>query len=448
MRFLPHTDSDRNAMLASMGMADMAGLFTDIPDALRIEPGSLELPPALSEAAIVRKFTRAAEKNRHCGHVRSFLGGGTYHHFVPAAVDYIVSRGEFLTAYTPYQPEISQGTLQALFEFQTMIARLTGMDVSNASLYEAATATAEAALMARRVSRKSRVVMAGSVNPRYRSVTRNYLSRLDGEYCEVAMDSFGTNLDAVIGAIDANTACVIVQYPDFYGSVYDLAPLRAACDANKCLMVVAFSDITAFALLEAPGALGADIAVGSGQALGIPMGYGGPHLGLLTCRQQYVRQMPGRVCGLTSDADGKRGFVLTLSTREQHIRREKATSNVCTNQGLMCTAAAAYMTLMGDAGLTTVASHSAAALQRLIDGLPSHVTAADGAHYNETVLSFADSESRNRFLAEAEHREIFAGIPLERLDDRDDARHLLVATTEMIEATDIADYIAALEAAR
>lgn len=448
MRFLPHTDSDRKAMLASMGMADMQELFDDIPAALTIEPGTLELPSALSEAGIVRKFTAAAGKNRHCGHNRCFLGGGTYHHFVPAVVDYVVSRGEFLTAYTPYQPEISQGTLQALFEFQTMIARLTGMDVANASLYEAATATAEAALMARRISRKSRVVMAGSVNPRYRSVSRNYLSRLEGEYAEVPMDGFGTNLDAVIAAIDADTACVIVQYPDFYGSVYDLAPLRAACDANKCLLVVAFSDITAFALIEPPGAVGADIAVGSGQSLGIPMGFGGPHLGLLTCRQQYVRQMPGRVCGLTSDADGKRGFVLTLATREQHIRREKATSNVCTNQGLMCTAAAAYMTLMGDAGLASVARHSAAALARLIDGLPDHVTAASGPRYNETVLSFADDGSRDRFLAEAERRDIFAGIPLEKLDRQAGSSHLLVATTEMIEAADIADYNDALEASR
>lgn len=448
MRFLPHTDSDRKAMLASMGMADMQELFNDIPTALTVEPGSLQLPPALSEAAIVRRFTAAAEKNRHCGHMRSFLGGGTYHHFVPAAVDYIISRGEFLTAYTPYQPEISQGTLQALFEFQTMIARLTGMDVANASLYEAATATAEAALMARRISRKSRVVVAGSVNPRYRSVSRNYLSRLEGEYTEVPMAGFGTDLDAVIDAIDSETACVIVQYPDFYGSVYDLAPLRAACDAARCLLVVAFSDITAFALIEPPGAAGADIAVGSGQALGIPMAFGGPHLGLLTCRQKYIRQMPGRVCGLTSDADGKRGFVLTLATREQHIRREKATSNVCTNQGLMCTAAAVYMTLMGDAGLATVAGNSAAALAQLVAALPDHVRAADGPRYNETVLSFADRGARDRFLAASLARDIFAGIPLEKLDRQADGRHLLVSTTEMIETADIADYIAALEASR
>jgi len=434
-------------MLESMGMDTMADLFTDIPKEFHLEQGSLSLPDALSEAAIVRKFTQASEQNRHAGNTRCFLGGGTYHHFVPAVVDYIISRGEFLTAYTPYQPEISQGTLQTLFEFQTMIARLTGMDVSNASMYEAATATAEAALMARRVTRKSRIVMAGSVNPRYRSVTQNYLSRLDGEYVEVAMNGFSTDLHKIIASIDEKTACVIVQYPDFYGSVYDLAALRAACDAAKCLMVVAFSDATAFALIESPGDMGADIAVGSGQSLGIPMGFGGPHLGLFTCKQKYVRQMPGRVCGMTSDADGKRGFVLTLSTREQHIRREKATSNICSNQGLMCTAAATYMTLMGDEGLKTVAQRSAAALHHLLSNLPKHVTVAQGAHYNETVLSFVSEEKRDVFLVEARKRDIFAGIPLEQLDTNMASNHLLVTTTEMIEAADIQDYLAALEVA-
>ena len=450
MRFLPHTDTDRNAMLESIGAASMRDLFADIPADYHIAPGALDLPDALSEAAIVRKFTQAAETNRHAGSDSCFLGAGTYHHFVPAVVDYVISRGEFLTAYTPYQPEISQGTLQALFEFQTMIARLTGMEVANASMYEAATATAEAALMARRITRKSRVLMAGSVNPRYRSVTSNYLSRLDGEYVEVTMGQqhCSTDMAQLIAAIDAQTACVIVQYPDFYGSVYDLAALRAACDAHKCLMVVAFSDISAFALIESPGAMGADIAVGSGQALGIPMAYGGPHLGLFACRQKFVRQMPGRVCGMTQDADGERGFVLTLSTREQHIRREKATSNICSNQGLMCTAAATYMTLMGDEGLATVARHSAAALQLLVSGLPGHVSAAAGAHYNETVLTFEDQAARDRFLSAAQAQHIFAGIPLERLQPDADSACLLVATTEMVERGDIERYLSILEECR
>ena len=448
MRFLPHTDADRQSMLQSMGVDDIRQLFSDIPADFHLRPGSLDLPEALSEADIVRKFTRAAEANRHAGSTRCFLGGGTYHHFVPAVVDYIISRGEFLTAYTPYQPEIAQGTLQTLFEFQTMTARLLGMQVANASMYDAATAVAEAALMARRITRKARIVMAASVNPAYREVTRNYLSQQDFDYVEVAASGFCTDIAALAEAIDGDTAAVVVQYPDFFGSLHDLAPLRAACDANKALLVVCFSDASAFGMIEPPGGLGADIVCGSGQALGIPMGFGGPHIGLFACREKYVRQMPGRLCGMTSDVDGKRGFVLTLSTREQHIRREKATSNICSNQGLMCTANACYMTLMGDAGLAQVARRSAAALQALVSALPAWVTAASGAHYNETVLSFADQASRDRVLAKAREQEIFAGIPLEQLDAEHEPRHLLVATTEMIGAQDVADYVAVLEAAR
>jgi len=432
-------------MLEAIGVDNISDLFADIPNEFHVKQGSFAMPDGLSEAGIMRKFTKAAEQNRHAGNTRCFLGGGTYHHFVPAVVDYVISRGEFLTAYTPYQPEIAQGTLQALFEYQTMIARLTGMDISNASMYEAATATAEAALMARRVTRKTRTVIAGSVNPRYRAVTNNYLSRLDGELVEVGLGKLGTDLSQVIDAIDDTTACVIVQYPDFYGTVYDLAPLREACDAHKCLMVVAFSDVSAFGLFTPPGDFGADIAVGSGQALGIPMAFGGPHLGVFTCKQKYVRQMPGRVCGVTTDVDGKRGFVLTLSTREQHIRREKATSNICTNQGLMCTAAATYMTLMGDKGLATVARHSAAALEMLLAKLPTHVQAATGAHYNETLLSFENQLKRDAFIAEARENDIFAGIPLEKMDESAEKHHLLVATTEMIEEADINDFITALE---
>ncbi|RMH61593.1 MAG: aminomethyl-transferring glycine dehydrogenase subunit GcvPA [Zetaproteobacteria bacterium] len=445
MRFLPHTDEDRRQMLETIGVSSVDALFADIPERFHLQPGSLKLPPAASEAAIVRSFRQAAEANRHAGNTRCFLGGGTYHHFIPAAIDYVILRGEFLTAYTPYQPEISQGTLQALFEFQTMIARLTGMDVANASMYDAATATAEAALMARRITRRDKVLLAGSVNPRYRAVTRNYLSRLDGDCDILATPPFTTDAEALAQHIDARTACVIVQYPDFYGTVYSLAPLRAACDTHGALLVVCFSDATAFGLIEAPGAMGADIVVGSGQALGIPMGFGGPHIGLFACRQRFVRQMPGRVCGMTEDRHGKRGFVLTLSTREQHIRREKATSNICSNQGLMCTANACYLALLGDAGLREVAARSHAALARLVQSLPAGVQAAAGPRYHETVLSFADQQARERFLTAARAADIFAGIPLEHLEPGLPARHLLVATTEMIEQADVDEYLALLE---
>jgi len=445
MRFLPHTDADREAMLDTIGVADMRALFADIPAQFHLTPDSLRLPPALHEAGIIRKFTTAAEQNRHAGNTRCFLGGGTYHHFVPAAVDYVISRGEFLTAYTPYQPEISQGTLQVLFEFQTMTAQLTGMEVANASMYDAATAVAEAALMAQRITRRQKVILAGSLNPRYRAVARNYLSRLPGEILEVPCPEFSNDPLRLAATVDEATACIIVQYPDFFGTVYDLAAIRTACDDAGALMVVAFSDATAFALIRPPGDYGADIAVGSGQALGIPMAYGGPHIGLFACRRKYVRQMPGRICGMTRDTNGRRGFVLTLSTREQHIRRARATSNICSNQGLMCTAAATYLVLLGDTGLKAVAEHSAAALARLVAGLPTQVTAATGTHYNETVLNFPDTDARHRFLQAARNEDIFAGIPLERLWPAAAPRHLLVATTEMIELQDVDDYLHLLE---
>ncbi len=445
MRFLPHTDGDRRAMLDRIGVGDMRALFADIPAAFHIAPGSLKLPPALHEAGIIRKFTAAAEANRHAGNTRCFLGGGTYHHFIPAVVDYVISRGEFLTAYTPYQPEISQGTLQALFEFQTMTARLLGMEVANASMYDAATAVAEAALMARRITRRQKVVLTGGLNPRYRTVTRNYLARLPGETITASGTESGSSPEALAAAVDDKTACIIVQTPDFYGTLQELAPVRTACDVTGALLVVAFSDATAFGLVRPPGDDGADIAVGSGQALGIPMAYGGPHIGLFATRERHVRQMPGRVCGMTEDAEGRRGFVLTLSTREQHIRRARATSNICSNQGLMCTAAATYMALLGDTGLRTVAERSAAALDRLVAGLPAGVKPARGAHYNETVLSFADQATRDRFLRNSEAACIFAGIPLERLEPGAEPRHLLVATTEMIEAADVDEYLRLLE---
>jgi len=437
MRFLPNSDQDRADMLAQIGVNTIRDLFTDIPQQFQIDPGSFDLPQAISETAIRRKFQAAAEQNSTAASHRYFLGGGTYHHYIPAVVDYILSRGEFLTAYTPYQPEISQGTLQALFEFQTMVARLTGMEVANASMYDAATSVAEAALMAKRITRKSRIVLAESVNPRYRQVCNNYLQRLDGETVTIPSPNCCTDITALAAAVDDTTAAVIVQNPDFYGTLHDLAPLRAACDRHKALLVVAFSDASVFALIQPPGAMGADIAVGSGQSLGIPMAYGGPHIGLFSCKKRYMRQMPGRICGLTEDSNGKRGFVLTLSTREQHIRREKATSNICSNQGLMCLAVTVYCTLLGDKGLRQVASKSAAALQQLITQLPDGITSASGTHFHETVLYFPSHEARTMLLEAAEKSGIFAGIPLENIQPDADPSALLVTTTEMVESADI-----------
>ncbi|RMH51342.1 MAG: aminomethyl-transferring glycine dehydrogenase subunit GcvPA [Zetaproteobacteria bacterium] len=437
MRFLPNSAADRRAMLERIGAGSIAELFADIPARYHLPPGSLDLPPAASECAIRRKFQAASARNLHAASHRCLLGGGTYHHFIPAAVDYILGRGEFLTAYTPYQPEISQGTLQALFEFQTIVARLLGMEVANASMYDAATAVAEAALMAQRVTRRRRVVVAESVNPRYRAVCRTYLRQQEAPLVTIPCPGYQTDIEQLAEAVDDTTAAVVVQTPDFFGAVHRLEPLRAACDRHKALLVVAFSDATAFALLDPPGAMGADIAVGSGQALGIPMSYGGPHIGLFACKARYLRQMPGRLCGATVDADGRRGFVLTLSTREQHIRRERATSNICSNQGLMALAVTVHCTLLGADGLRRVAIKSAAALQRLLELLPPAVERAPGVHFHETVLTFPDQKIRDALCSRAESEGIFAGIPLERLCPEADRRALLVATTEMVEEEDL-----------
>ncbi len=438
MRFLPNSDAERAGMLGRIGVSDITDLFADIPRKFHIRQGSLNLPEGMSEHEIGRKFQRAAARNADATSHAFFLGGGTYHHFIPSAVDYILSRGEFLTAYTPYQPEISQGTLQALFEFQTIVARLTGMEVANASMYDAATAVAEAALMAQRVARRQRIVIAESVNPRYRKVCRTYLRQLPGELVEVCAPEYRTDVNALAAAVDDATAAVIVQNPDLYGVVHDLAALRIACERHGALLVVVFSDATACALLASPGEMGADIAVGSGQALGIPMGYGGPHIGLFACRKRFLRQMPGRVCGLTEDVDGERGFVLTLSTREQHIRRERATSNICSNQGLMCLAVAVHCTLLGEGGLRQVALRSAGALQQLLAQIPAAVSVAPGEHFHEAVLTFPCREAREKLLRTAESNGVFAGIPLERIVDGADECALLVTTTEMVSEEDIA----------
>ncbi|MDX8393094.1 MAG: aminomethyl-transferring glycine dehydrogenase subunit GcvPA [Mariprofundales bacterium] len=448
MRYLPHSNTDRKQMLATIGVNNVRQLFADVPDQLLLDEASLNLADAACEADIVRKFHKAAAANSDMNHNACFLGAGTYHHFIPAAVEYIISRGEFLTAYTPYQPEISQGTLQSLFEFQTMIARLLAMDVANASMYDAATAIAEAALMAQRIKKRKKIVISEGVQSHWRAVTHNYLYYLNTEIISVPVQGFATDVTSLAAAVDKKTACVIVQYPDMYGAVTDLQLLRERCDEVGALLVVTFADAISFGLLTPPGKYGADIVAGPGQSLGIAMSYGGPHLGLFACKKKYMRQMPGRVCGLTKDSDGKRSFVLTLSTREQHIRREKATSNICSNQGLMTVAAGVYMALLGDNGLYQTAQNCAAAMQYLSQSLPPQVTAASGIHFHENVFSFIDNKTRERFLERARQDNIFAGIPLEKLEKTpasSDCRHLLVSTTEMLTKTDIDSFISLLK---
>ena len=371
--YIPNTDADRARMLEALGSDSVDQLFEVIPAEKRFP--ALKLPGPLSEMEVKTLLRGLSEKNADLDHHPCFLGAGAYHHFVPSVVDHIIGRGEFYTAYTPYQAEASQGTLISIYEFQSMVCALMGMDVANASMYDGATALAEAGLMAARATRRYKLIVASTLNPGYRRVLRTYTQGIRMEIHDLRRDDDG-RVDAVQAEelIDGETAAVVVQQPNFLGCLEDLAPLSELAHQRGALLVVCVDPIS-LGLLKPPGALGADIAVGEGQSLGNPPSYGGPYVGLFACRQQYVRQMPGRLVGMTTDAEGRRGFVLTLQPREQHIRREKATSNICTNEALVALAAATYLAVMGKAGLHQVAElcyHKAHYAAREIEGLPGY----------------------------------------------------------------------------
>ncbi|MHB1004644.1 MAG: aminomethyl-transferring glycine dehydrogenase subunit GcvPA [Chloroflexota bacterium] len=357
MNYVPNTDADREAMLCTIGVGSASALFADIPAEVR-DP-ALDLPEALSELELRQLMGAMAAENADSGRYPSFLGAGAYNHFIPSVVGRVTGRSEFSTAYTPYQPEISQGTLQSIFEFQSMVCRLTGMDVANASLYDGASATAEAVVLSLSATRRHKVVLGGSVHPEYRTVLRTFTRELGLEYAECDLLPREGRLDpgCVRGYVDENTACVIVQQPNFLGHLEDVTALAEAAHSVGALFVVAFDPIS-LGVLRPPAAYGADVAVAEGQSLGIPVGFGGPSLGIFACREKYLRQMPGRLVGETVDNRGQRGYVLTLQAREQHIRREKATSNICTNQALMALAATVYLSYMGPQGLKRVAELS------------------------------------------------------------------------------------------
>jgi glycine dehydrogenase subunit 1 len=355
MRYIPNTEQDRRQMLDAIGAASVDTLFADIPDDLRLKR-PLKIPAALAEPELVKRLAALADRNADADRYNSFLGAGCYDHFSPAVIGHLVLRGEFLTAYTPYQPEISQGTLQALFEYQTLVCQLTGMEVSNASMYEGASATAEAILMAHRITGRSEVVVARAVHPEYRQVAETYARQVGLVFREVAFTEAGvTDLAAAQQALGPQTACLVVQYPNFFGGVEDLAPLAEAAHAAGALCLVVVAEPIALGLVKSPGECGADLVTGEGQGLGTGMNYGGPALGFLATREQYVRHVPGRLVGQTVDRDGRAGYVLTLATREQHIRREKATSNICTAESLIALMASIYLVGMGPQGLRAVA---------------------------------------------------------------------------------------------
>jgi len=354
MSYISLGDSDRMEMLAAVGISSPDELFCCIPDGLKLK-SKLRLPPPMTEPELVRHFQSVAGKNNERDYL-SFLGAGAYRHFIPYVVDYLSSRGEFISPYTPYQPEVSQGTLQVIFEFQTLISQLTGLDIANASLYEGASAAAEAVLMAHRLKGKPKILVARTLNPQYKSVIETYVRNLP-----VRLDEFGygptgrADLKTLEGLIDADTSAVVCQSPNFLGVVENLDRLAESAHRSQALFVVVVAEAASLGLLKAPGACGADIVSGEGQSYGLPLSYGGPYLGFMSCRKDFLRQFPGRIAGETRDAEGKRGFTLTLSTREQHIRREKATSNICTNQAWCALRATIFLEMLGRKGLRDLA---------------------------------------------------------------------------------------------
>ncbi|MGH7835338.1 MAG: aminomethyl-transferring glycine dehydrogenase subunit GcvPA [Candidatus Binatia bacterium] len=438
MRYTPHTASDREAMLQVIGRASIDEIFSHVPRSLR-ERASISLPLGLGEAQVKRKLAALAAKNATPQEWQLFLGAGIYQHFIPSTVDAVISRSEFSTSYTPYQPEVSQGTLQAIFEFQTLICQLTGMEVANAGLYDGASAAAEAVLMARRINdKRSRVLLSQALHPQYRSVIASYVKNLSGvELIEVPYNPSGaTDPDAVLRQVDDRTMCVVAGYPNFFGVIEDLAPIQAACVQKGALLVTVTTEALSLGLLKPPGEWGAAIAVGEGQSLGIPMSLGGPGFGFFACQKKSVRSMPGRLAGETVDTAGRRGFVLTMSTREQHIRREKATSNICTNQNLCNLAATVFMSTLGKTGMRRLAqinaSRAGRARERLIREAGLTPTFS-GPVFNEFTLTVPRLADR---LERMKSRKIVPGLPLERWYP-DLKESLLVCVTEMNQPEEI-----------
>lgn len=449
MRYLPLTDTDRAAMHERIGAADIDALFADVPAEARLGGPIEGLPLHRSEMAVERHMRALAAKNLAAGDAAFFCGAGAYRHHIPASVDHIIQRGEFLTAYTPYQPEIAQGTLQMLFEFQSQVARLYGCAVANASMYDGSTACWEAVAMAARITRRKRVVLSGGLHPHYVETIR-IMAKFTGDEIAAGRPTLqGTpDTDALVARIDDQTSCVVVQYPDILGRLPDLAALAEAARAKGALLIAVNTEPVALGAIRSPGELGADIVVGEGQALGVGLQFGGPYLGLFAVRDtKHVRQMPGRLCGETVDADGKRGFVLTLSTREQHIRREKATSNICTNSGLCALAFSVHLTLLGERGLRQLAAENHRLACLAADRLAKvpGVRVLNDVFFNEfPVLLGQDARAVVRRMAD---RQVLAGVSLGRLFPADEGLHegLLVAVTETTSEDDIETLAKALK---
>jgi glycine dehydrogenase subunit 1 len=442
MRYLPLTPDDRAAMLATIGVPSIDDLFVDVPKAAwRDQP--VDLPHHQGELEVERALTGLAARNRSAGQGPFFCGAGAYRHHVPATVDHIIQRSEFLTSYTPYQPEIAQGTLQYLYEFQTQVAALTGMEVANSSMYDGSTATGEAVMMAARVTRRNKAVLSGGLHPHYARTTET-LARVAG----VEVSRLAAQIDAeaaVIAAIDSDTACVVVQTPNVFGTVTDVSAIAAAAQAKGALLIVVVTEVVSLGLLKSPGEMGADIVVAEGQSIGNALNFGGPYVGLFAAREKHVRQMPGRLCGETVDAEGRRGFVLTLSTREQHIRRDKATSNICTNSGLCALAFTIHISLLGETGLRQLAAINHAKARQLAAalGTVAGIEILTPRFFNEFAIRVpGNAELLVEALAD---KGIIAGVPMTRLSPNGGMEDvLLVCATETTTDADIDALTAAL----
>ena len=451
MRYLPLTEADRSAMLAVIGAPDVDALFADVPAEHYLKAPIEGLPMHASEMAVERHMRRLSKKNLAAADAAFFIGAGAYRHHVPASVDHIIQRGEFLTAYTPYQPEIAQGTLQMLFEFQSQVARLYGCAVANASMYDGSTACWEAIAMAGRVTRRGKALLSGGLHSHYVSTAKT-MAKFTGDTLVHAAPELTAETDfaALAKAVDGETSCVVVQYPDLLGRIGDMTALAEACHAAGALLVAVNTEPVALGAIRSPGEMGADIVVGEGQSIGVGLQFGGPYLGLFAVRDpKHVRQMPGRLCGETVDAEGKRGFVLTLSTREQHIRREKATSNICTNSGLCALAFTVHLTLLGERGLRALAAenHRLACLASDRLGQVPGVKVLNDSFFNEvTILLPGDARQIVRDLAE---KKVLAGVSLGRLypDEQALSGGLIVAVTETVSEDDIETLAVALEEA-
>ena len=448
MRYLPLTSTDREAMLATIGARSIDDLFVDVPAAAVLDGPIHGLPLHASELAVERHMTALARKNLSAGEAPFFLGCGAYKHHVPASVDHLIQRGEFLTAYTPYQPEIAQGTLQMMFEFQSQVARLLGCDVANASMYDGSTACWEAIVMARRVTRRGKAILSSGLHPHYVSVAKT-MAKFTGDELVTALPTLSAepDTDTLIAQIDDDTSCVVVQYPDILGRIGDLSKLAEAAHAKKALLVAVVTEPVALGAIKAPGEMGADIVVGEGQSIGVGLQFGGPYVGLFACSEKLVRQMPGRLCGETVDAEGKRGFVLTLSTREQHIRREKATSNICTSSVLCALAMSVHMTLLGEKGLRQLAAINHAGASAAADRLAQvpGVELVTPTFFNEFTLRLS-KEARPVVRALAEQG-ILAGVSLGRLYPGAETLEngLVVAVTETSTQEDVETLASALQ---